>query len=282
MPLSRAAASTWVPTRTSTPSAARASATRAEAAGSSVRRRRAAASTRVTRVPRRANAWASSQPTAPPPTTASRSGRRWRAKTVSLVSTPAASIPGTGASEATEPVARITWRAASTAPSTRTRPGATSSAWPRRTCTPARSRAASSSVAETRSTAPRTAAMAARKSLPWAAAGEQGLGRDAPRVGALPAQGPVGHEDHPGATPGRLGGGGEAAGAATDHHHVRRGRRRGRARVGAGARSGPGRMLTVRGARPSRGRRAPGARRTGAGAAPARRSGRPDRAGASP
>lgn len=64
----------------------------------------------VTCAPRRANAWASSQPIGPPPMTASRRGSSVRLKIDSLVRKPASASPGTGGTAGRPPVA-ITARA---------------------------------------------------------------------------------------------------------------------------------------------------------------------------
>ena len=77
--------STVVVVRTCTPSAASACVMIAEARGSAAGSSRGAVSISVTWLPRRAKAWASSQPIAPPPKIASRPGGSVSSKMVSLV-----------------------------------------------------------------------------------------------------------------------------------------------------------------------------------------------------
>ena len=95
------------PVRTSTPSRRRAAATSSPTNGCSEASSRGATSTRVTVVPSRANAWPSSQPTAPPPSTSRRRGCSCVVSAWSLVqsASPRSSRPVTGGRTGLLPVA---------------------------------------------------------------------------------------------------------------------------------------------------------------------------------
>ena len=98
------------------PSSSSAAASVAEASASEAGAIRSAASTIVTREPKRANIWPNSRPTAPAPTTSSDSGGSVSssAETWSIQST--SSIPSTGGTAVREPVAirmRSAWSTSS-------------------------------------------------------------------------------------------------------------------------------------------------------------------------
>ncbi len=97
----------WTDTerRTSTPSVRNASARRSVISGRSLSRSRLPDSTSVTVTPNRANTWASSQPTAPPPSTSSEGGRVDDDRAASLVHVGTASSPGMSGMTGAEPVA---------------------------------------------------------------------------------------------------------------------------------------------------------------------------------
>jgi hypothetical protein len=80
-------------------------------------------SSRTTSAPKRRNAWASSTPTAPPPSTSRRRGTDVIAVASRLVQTPSSSRrPGTGGTIGSEPVATTTCSAVCLTPSTSTTP----------------------------------------------------------------------------------------------------------------------------------------------------------------
>ena len=102
----------FAPAMTRMPSAAIARATTSEDSGSSSARMRGAASTRVTVVPKRANAWASSAPIAPPPMTTIDAGRSAVSRTSRLVQNGVSARPSTGGAEGEVPVLSTTPREA--------------------------------------------------------------------------------------------------------------------------------------------------------------------------
>lgn len=144
---------------------------------------------RVTRTPRRANAWAISQPTGPPPRMA-RDGGAGIWNKVSLVRGPISAKPGIGGTMGREPVATTKRRLRKVRPPTSTRSGAVNRAKPSMTPMPSRARAAASSVAAIRSTAAWTAAMAWAKGAPRAAAARSALEGTQPVKVQSPPTGP--------------------------------------------------------------------------------------------
>ena len=192
--------------RTRTPSRSSAVVTTADASGSSSDSSRSSTSTMVTVTPRRAKAWASSQPMAPPPSTASEPGEVVRSHTVSLVRASTSSRPGTGGSAGPAPAATMTRSHRRTCPSTSTRPGPAKVARPSTTSMPSLRNVAASSVAATSATVDRTRAMASSKPQPPGRRRQQGLGRDTAGEGAVAAGGAVVDEGDGGAeAPGRAG-----------------------------------------------------------------------------
>ena len=101
------------PSRTSTPKRARsAAATSSPANGSSRESRRSPPSTSVTFVPSEAQAWASSLPTGPPPSTTMLAGTSWALVASRLFQVRTESRPSIGGIAAPEPVATTTARSA--------------------------------------------------------------------------------------------------------------------------------------------------------------------------
>ena len=95
------------------PSRINCSARRAAASESSRGSNCGAISIRVTSLPRRLNDWANSQPTGPPPMTASRVGSLVKEKTVSLVKNPVSNNPSIGGWFGLVPVATTAFLKAS-------------------------------------------------------------------------------------------------------------------------------------------------------------------------
>ena len=136
-----------------TPSAFSAVETTAAASISSRGRTCASACTMVTALPNRANDWASSVPTGPPPITINRAGRSVSEKIDSLVSYGVSVRPGIGGRAARAPVAMIARRKRNTVSFTVIASGPQNVAWPKNTSTPS---------ARKRST-PSTGLMSARR-----------------------------------------------------------------------------------------------------------------------
>ena len=117
---------------------------RALDSGSSTVISRSATSRTVTSAPKRRSAWASSQPIGPPPITAIEAGTSAILNTSRLVQYGVSARPSIGGATGAVPVLRTTPRAAAytpaSGPSTTTRPGPSSRAWPRTTVTPASTR----------------------------------------------------------------------------------------------------------------------------------------------
>ena len=97
---------------------------------------RSACSSSVTSLPKRANAWASSQPMGPAPITARRGGSSVSEKTVSLVRPPASASPGIGSTAARAPVQTAARANRRTASPTATVSGPVNRASPMKTSTP--------------------------------------------------------------------------------------------------------------------------------------------------
>ena len=115
---------------------------------------RGAASTSVTVVPNRANAWASSAPIAPPPMTTIDAGRSAVASTSRLVQNGVSARPSTGGAAGEVPVLSTTPREATyRVPLTSTTPVSTSRPWPRTKRTPACSRRSTATVSSQSSVA---------------------------------------------------------------------------------------------------------------------------------
>ena len=148
----------------STPSAASSDDRTSATSESSRGRIRGPASTSVTCVPRRANAWPSSHPMLPPPITSSRSGRIVRDHTESDVRTSTLVIPGMSGMTGAEPVERIACRNLTSEPLTTREVGPVNSPAPWTTVTPARRRSSGESMGSIVAIDSRTCAIAAAKS----------------------------------------------------------------------------------------------------------------------
>jgi len=97
-------------------------------------------SIKVTRLPKRANDCAISQPMGPAPITAMRGGSSVREKMVSLVRYPASSNPGMGGAAARAPVQTAAFLKRSVLPATSTVSGPLKLPWPINTSIPSSSR----------------------------------------------------------------------------------------------------------------------------------------------
>ena len=114
-------------------------------------------------MPKRACTWASSQPTAPPPSTSRLAGRCCADSASSLVQVGTASSPSTGGTTAREPVATTRSVQASSRPSTVTTPGAVTRPEPRTSTTPACSSSSAAPASSRCSATSSRRATAARK-----------------------------------------------------------------------------------------------------------------------
>ncbi len=136
-PRARSAALALTPSRSSIPSALRASDSASPRAGASLGSRRSSPSAIATEAPSRERAWPSSTPTGPPPRTTRRCGISVSEVASRLVQTSSSSSsPSIGGIMGSDPVAMISRSVSSSFPSISTSPGPLIRASPRRSSTP--------------------------------------------------------------------------------------------------------------------------------------------------
>ena len=158
------ARTTWAPVRRETPSRSSTAVTAACASGSSRPRIVGAPSTTVTRDPSRRNAWASSTPIGPPPSTSRCSGSSRSENTVRLSRYGSSASPSAGGTSARDPVATTSRSKVVRRPSTSTLSGPVTTAQPVSRSMPCVFSSSGDSSCSTSATTRATRSMTARKS----------------------------------------------------------------------------------------------------------------------